>query len=356
MISNDRQTERAPFAVETPLRNCGRLQFLYPTLRQGLYQYFRGSPVRSVLMPDYVPQGVQDPFRKLGARITYYTANIDLSLDKSEFVSLVALSTPDVCVYVHHFGLYRADGVALVRSLLPEGAVLIEDFGHTLPCPGVALTGDICTYSFTKMVGVAEGSLMWFSRKSLLRQSPRSPESGDSRRLRSRLTMRLRTESFLARTYAGPRLRTAVNTLLHRLQNYYPLLMDRYAECFPRVGVHSIHALDRMNFDAVFARRKLLALRYLSGIARPFRLDLPDECFTAQALVGFPIRAPDQCAFHAHMRARGVEGFTLVDHWWFKDTVGENSLLRNHYLLPLNHYLTERDIDQVIGAVNAFRG
>ena len=74
------------------------------------------------------------------------------------------------------------------------------------------------------------------------------------------------------------------------------------------------------------------------------------------ALFGFPILVKDREAFHTHLARRGVRGLMCSDRWWFDTSRPPSELHRTHYLLPVNHHLSERDIRKVISAANAYIG
>jgi hypothetical protein len=82
MISNDRPRERGRFLRDAPARDVRALQYLYATFRQGLLEFLGRRPPGVVLMPDYVPEGVYDPFKRRGFEIVFYPMGPDLRLSR----------------------------------------------------------------------------------------------------------------------------------------------------------------------------------------------------------------------------------------------------------------------------------
>ena len=100
MISNARVFESKKFLREPKLNNFPDCDYFYPFSRQGLYVYLKGKTYKTVLLPSYVAEGVFDPFKELGYKITFYDVNENGYLSSSIFENSV-----DVFVYIHYFGL-----------------------------------------------------------------------------------------------------------------------------------------------------------------------------------------------------------------------------------------------------------
>jgi dTDP-4-amino-4,6-dideoxygalactose transaminase len=353
MISNDRPRERGRFLRDAPARDVRALQYLYATFRQGLLEFLGRRPPGVVLMPDYVPEGVYDPFKRRGFEIVFYPMGPDLRLSRDVLDRALAGRRADWIICIHTFGTYVEENVATVRAMASGGALMLEDFAHTLPDPGVPLTGDVAAYSFTKMLGVAEGALLWFARKDLLEASAYSPLDRAGARVRSLMERKFALDSFFADHPAPRVVEGAARRLLRRGMDYYPRLMEHYPSLRARVAERWIEVLNRVDLAGVTERRREIARIYLERLDPRLRLALPDECFLRQALYAFPVRVDDPPAFHAHLGARGIRGFALTDHWWFSEGRG-SELLRRHYLLPANHHLSDAKIARVARAANEY--
>lgn len=352
MITYERTRERAPYVRPLPLRNTGNLAFFFPAMRQGLYAYFKDRGKKRVLLPEFVPEGIYDPFLKLGFDIRFYGVTTDLEIDNKEIASAVAAFSPDVFVYIHFFGVYRQAMLDAAKQAVGGDAIFIEDFGHTLPAEGVALTGDLCCYSFTKTLGVAEGSLVWFNNKTLLAPCQYEPEDRTSRTLSKRLAASLALENFHSRWSLSGGLSSLVRLLFGEKAAYYPYLMEHYAACRARVSGRSLSIIDRVDFEAVTQRRRDIATLYCENLDSGILLNIPKQEMTRQSLFGFPVRVKDRQRLDVFLASRKIQGLILNDRWWFRRDKEPGDLFTRHYLLPMNHYLPDRKIEQVIDAVN----
>ena len=353
MISNDRAGERPPYLAPAPLRDASRWQYLYATFRQALLDYLTQRTPGTVLMPEYVPQGVHDPYLRAGWRIVFYPVDLTLALDAAQVSALVAAHRPEHFVLIHTFGVYLEENVRRARQMLPAGTALLEDFAHTLPQEDLPVAGDLAAYSFTKMLGVPEGALLWIRNRDGFPPCRYSADDSRSLELRARLSRRAALESLFARRRLPRVAESALRRLLRGRTEYYDFLQTNYPSIRARIGRRSRDLLERVDFARVAARRREIAGLYVGGLDRRLLLPVPAEALTRQALYAFPVQVDDRAAFHLRLRARGVRGTMLVDHWWFKEGPSRNELIERHYLLPINHYLRDDTIRRVIDAVNA---
>lgn len=365
MISFHRRRERPPFmhtAEDAPLRRLDGLGYFHATLRQGLYRFFMQASSRGkwrrALLPDYVPEGIYAPLRDAGLAIAFYPVGPDLSVDAAALKAAREAQGSDVLVYIHHFGLYREDNLRAVRAALVPGVLLIEDFALTLPNAGMDLAGDLALFSFTKMLGVAEGGLVWFRDRDLM--EPPAPAAhataaaGAAAILAARMGANLAFEDWIQRWRPSPGIQALARRALGKRIGYYPHLTRHYREIDAPVSATSRRILESLDFEAVLIRRREIARLYLAGLQPRFHLGAPEEAYLRQALVAFPIKVDDQDLFHAYLARHGVLGFRLTDRWWFREDAGPGELYHRHYLLPANHYLTDREIQAVIACVNGY--
>lgn len=383
MISFHRRRERVPFLAPEPLRDLAGIRSFHASLRQGLYRFLTQGSSRSrwrrALLPDYVPEGVYAPLKDAGLDIAFYPVGLDLSVDAAALKAARAAQDSDVLVYIHHFGLYREDNLAAVRAALVPGMLFIEDFAMTLPNAGMEMAGDLALFSFTKMLGVTDGGMVWFRDRDLL--DPASDEGdaevvagqggegagavpgakgiagvGDdpARILIERMESNLAFEDWIQRWRPRPALQTLVRRLLGKRIGYYAQLTRHYREIGAPVSEASRRLLETVDFEAVLARRREIARLYLAGLDARFQLGAPTEAYLKNALAAFPIKVDDQTRFHAFLAKQGILGFRLTDCWWFKEGEGRSELFRRHYLLPTTHYLEDREVLAVIACVNDY--
>jgi dTDP-4-amino-4,6-dideoxygalactose transaminase len=352
VITYERTRERPPYVRQLTLRNTQALAFFFPAMRQGLYAYFKDRGKKRVLLPEFVPEGIYDPFLRLGFDIRFYGVTKDLEIDNKEISAAVAAFSPDVFVYIHFFGVYRQGVLDAVKRAVGGDAIFVEDFGHTLPAEGDALTGDLCCYSFTKTLGVAEGSLVWFNNKTLLTPCVYEPENRTSRTLSKRLAASLALENYHSRWAVSGGLWSFVRLLRGKKAAYYPYLMEHYAGCRARVSGRSLSIIDRVDFEAVTRRRRDIAALYCEKLDPGVLMNIPKQEMTRQSLFGFPVRVKERQHLDVFLASRNIQGLILNDRWWFRKDKEPGDLFNQHYLLPMNHYLPDRKIEQVIDAVN----
>ncbi len=355
-LSNDRAAERPPFLSASPRRRLDRLQYLYATFRQALLDYLTQRPTGTVLMPDFVPQGVHDPYLRAGWRILFYSVDLTLALDGEALARAIAAERPDHVVAIHYFGVYREENLRVLRAVLPERTTLLEDFGHTLPQEDVPVTGQLAAWSFTKLLGVAEGGLLWFGDRSALVPCRYGPDTPPARELRGRLERRLALESFLARGGTPALAGSIARRLLRGRTDYYDFLQARYPEIRAPIGRRSRELLERVDFARVAERRRAIARLYVEALDRRLRLPVPESALLRQTLYAFPVQVDDRGAFLRHLRRSGVRGGALVDHWWFQTERPPHPLRDRHCLLPANHHLTDAEVRRIVAAANAFAG
>ena len=358
MISFHRPREGPPFLGTFPLRNLGGLPYFHSTLRQGLYGYFLRAGRQRALLPDFCPEGIYAPLRDAGLKIAFYGVGPDLSLDRGGLRRMVESFRPDVFLYIHHFGLRLEGNLRLVRESLNPGTLLVEDLAHTLPewgfgPPTAPDFGDLALYAFPKLLGVAEGGLLLFRRADPAATVPYGPESGPGRTLARRLEAHLAYENWVRRLRLSPRLQSLLRHFVGKRADYYGHLMRHYRDIASPVSAASLRVLERVDFQAIGARRRAVATQYWEGLDPRFRLGPPREAYLQAPLLAFPIKVDDQDRFHAHLAKAGVLGFRLTDRWWFPPEA-PGALYHGHYLLPMGHHLGDGEIRAVIARANLY--
>lgn len=355
MITHDRQIERVPSTAHMPAGPAAD-RFLYPTLRQALYRYFLHSPPARVLLPDYVPEGIHAPLRALGAAVGFYRVPPHLRLDEKEITDTVRALSPDLIVLIHHFGVYVPENVRLLRDVAGPKALVLEDFAHTVHDSRLTLSGDVCVFSHTKMLGVAEGGELLFTNPAARRAPTFSSDTAGDRTLKRLLARQLLLEHLLATRAHGRRSQGMLLRIMRPFTAYYPYLCRHFTSLHAPVSPRWREILARVDLDQVAHKRRMLAERYVNGLRDGLQLPVPPECLLRNALYGFPVRVDNPQTFHAHLVRRGVRGQVLRDRWWFDTERKPSELCRTHYLLPVNHHLSAGRIDEVTAAANSYVG
>jgi hypothetical protein len=294
-----------------------------------------------------------DPFRRLRCNVRFYPVSDSASVPAEQLSELARSYQPDVVVLIHYFGAYREETVTLFRELFGGKALIIEDFAHTLRDRSTPLNGDLCVFSFHKTLGVADGSLILFGDGAAERSCSYAPPTALDRTLASRLRHRLLVEHLCATVARNRLLRRMLVAATRRASDYYPLLCEHYPSMRAQASIRSVRTLEHLDFDRIAEARRSAARLYCDRVDPRLMLDMPREALLRQSLFAFPLRVPDQAAFHAHLARRGVLGMVLRDQWWFSESA-PSALYTHHFLLPLNHYLSEGEACRIIEAANAF--
>lgn len=354
MVTTDRRVESRPFLKRSPLRRLGPHNFTYPSLRQGLYRFFLDSPPSRVLLPDFVPEGVYSPFEKLGADIRFYSVNQDLGIRSDQLLALARDFRPEVAIVIHYFGVVIEGRTRTFRDIFPD-ALLVEDCAHTVDSPGLAHEGDLCLFSDTKMLGVAEGA-------HILVRTPGShtpsygPSTDQERHLRLLLERRLRREHLLSTVFRSRWAQGLYLRLNGSRADYYEFLCDHYTELTAPTSPRWLRAFERADLARIAEKRRRLARLYCDLLDPSLQLRVGRDALLRAALFGFPVLVPNRNAFHAHLVANGIRGLTCADRWWFDHAHPPSRLHQQHYLLPVNHHLTEREVRRVAGVVGRWKG
>ena len=343
MISNARVFESKKFLREPKLNNFPDCDYFYPFSRQGLYVYLKGKKYKTVLLPSYVAEGVFDPFKELGYKITFYDVNENGYLSSSIFENSV-----DVFVYIHYFGLYNESNLALIKEYQNCFSLFVEDFSHIVYHGSLRLNGDIGLFSFTKIFGVTEGSCIKFN---IL-------EAGNAEYVENRtISSKLRRILYWNKVLESYCKNIKINGCLAKclsvigLKDYYSLLMSSYRDNYPSMSPISFNVLSRLDMEMVVRIRKHYAMMYLDGLHPRLLLDIPRSYYEKEALFAFPIKVRNRDLFIKILKKSGIIVLTLTNRWWFNEQ-GDKSLYNSHVLLPINHNLKEKSVKKVIKRVN----
>lgn len=343
MISNARVFERKRFLSTFRPERFSCCDYFYPFARQGLYFYLKDKKYKTVLLPSYVAEGVFDPFKRLGYTIEFYDTDENGNIQSGAFAKQV-----DVFVYIHYFGLYNERNMSLILQNRKKFDLFIEDFSHVVYSEELNQVGDIALFSFTKIFGVTEGSCLRFA-------SPRNEEAiyferhAEAQRLRQSLYWGKMLESYCGNFKLRGWLTRALRWV--GVKDYYSLLMKSYVDNHPRMSAAAFYTLSRLDMERVRKIRKQYSAIYLTGLHPDLLFKVPKVYYERQALFAFPIKVNKRDLFIKQLKEEGVLALTLTNRWWFNEQ-GDKSMYYSHLLLPINHYLSEREIRTVIDKVN----
>ncbi len=114
------------------------------------------EPSDAVLAPAYLCREVLRPL--IGkTRVIFYDIRPDLTLDPEELKKIVAKNRIKMLVIINYFGFLEPRREEIRRLCTEKGIILIEDCAHSLLTEGSGEMGDICIYSFRKLIPVPDG-------------------------------------------------------------------------------------------------------------------------------------------------------------------------------------------------------
>lgn len=347
MITTARQLDCHRFYDKNVNNEFRRCSFFYPFLRQGLFTFFKNKAYRTVLLPSYVAEGIIDPFKKLDYTIRFYDVDEKGAIDKHIFDEAA-----DVFVYIHYFGIYHKTNIQTIQANIKPQTLFVEDFAHTVYSENLILTGDICTFSFTKMIGITEGSCILFNKIN----NTESCVFKDNRRITNRLRLILYLKLVIATYFKNRKLSALLNKVLGvcGFSDYYSLLMKTYTSNYPSLPVKLKRKLKHTDFGKITGIRQKYAKMYYEKLNPGLLYDFSQEAYLQQALFAFPVKVTNRSFFIEQLNKMSVLPLTLTSNWWFNDE-GNKYFYDTHLLLPVNQNLSEQEILKVIECVNSIR-
>lgn len=160
---------------------------LYATAKTGLMAVLEtwrtgGSPV--AMLPEYLPPGVLQAFRRTDFEVRPYPVEADLTLPVDRVLAEIDDVEPDVVLLAHYFGFADPAYQAVVDGAKAVGARVVEDcarglFGRDMDGHLLGSTGDAAIYSPHKTLPVPNGGIVVAPGTALPTPTRTVPESRD---------------------------------------------------------------------------------------------------------------------------------------------------------------------------------
>ncbi len=326
--------------------------------REALYaltQHLKPQDRGTVLLPAWVPEGVQLPFRLAQWDIHYYNLDHHADPDWAEVASLIGNQHFDLVVLIHYFGQAR-DAKRMLR-LLPAGSSLVEDWAHSYPHPHWVPppSGHWALFSPTKIIGTTDGA--WLLGPALITPPRRANKQH---------------YAYLFWQFLYLSGSTAQQFNLPGRQWWERLSGGAYARAYQYLlaGTNAPKAMSKIGkwlslhtpHHKVIEQRKAQVEYYSQHLTQTqvrFLIKEPDQW---QPLIGFPLWVEDTRRFSAYLQAHGIRGQAFTDRWWFISEAdagqyqSSKDLMEHHFLLPLHCRYTEKDLAYIVGTVNEYTG
>jgi hypothetical protein len=344
MIITNNRTEESNHLLKESNGCTSTCSNFYPFLRQGLFLFLKNSKFKSVALPYYAPEGLYDPFLSNGYKIYFY------DIDENGFIdNKIFLQTVDIFVYIHYFGIYNFENIKNILKNKKSYKIFIEDFAHTVYSNSLTLSGDLCTFSFTKVIGVNEGSCIFFNKIDKI-TTYYTENTIESFFIKIDLIVELYSNSYLNNKFS---ILAKISRKLKYILgiSYYILLMKSYRITQPELGNYSKKIIHKIDFNKISKIRIKYAKLYFDNIDEELLFKIPREFYCHQALFAFPIKIEKRDEIMRLLDLNDIKAFYLSNNWSFGNMKNKD-FCNKHLLLPINHNLHEHDIMKVIKCIN----
>jgi perosamine synthetase len=269
------------------------------------------KPDDVVLLPDYLCQEVLKPFMAR-CRVEFYGVSPELTIEPKQIGIKIAETRPRLVILINYFGFlqpYRRE----IRRICQEHRVLVlEDCAHSLLTEGSGETGDLCVYSFRKLLPVPDGGALKMgamTKAEVLRFYPRLCSNALSLLIMLKLWLKVRNEKF---SRAG--LTSRANTVVPKLR-----VETKFKRIVP-ISSFALRGLATSPWQEIVRKRRedyqfWHQWGLQTGAYVPVLPNLPDGVCP----LCFPVRIAERDAIRARMADHGV---FLKTHWRLPTTIG----------------------------------
>lgn len=348
MLLHKPKIEQGRFLVPSKQSNEQVVGYESLMTRQSLRALFQNIPYNTIILPRFVPAGVYQPLVESGKKILYYDVPNNLRISEEQILSLGAKPTEAAFYYIHQFGLYIPENIALLRKLQQQGYFVIDDRSLTLPTSGYEEFADATAYSFYKLVGIPCGAQVRL-------QAPSAFCYDKADRLQRRLQKKmLYNFYFYANPFVSvlPALHFRIyNRLFSRYVGYNHLATSPQNNKIVQMPPTLAKKLYSVDFEKVTKRRKEIAAIYLDELPRSLQLPLAPEAYLHQSFMGFPLLLSQPGAVVKQLIRKGIYTFRFTQIWWWDSTCPPCDLYNRNILLPAHHHLSNNDVRYIIQSV-----
>lgn len=308
----------------------------------------------TILLPAFLPEGVEQPFREAGWSILYYDLQVKTTApDWSQLEALAQQHQPQAALLIHYFGVPQ--DVERFQSILPT-ATIIEDWAHSYPTPILLDTFSAenwWLFSPNKLAGVLDGA--WLAGPEPVPVSARSNPGPRRAYLFWRLVYLLAASIYYRLPLRWRFLRRVAEAAYVR--SYFQLLqLTSRPRAISRIGSWLLrHFPHQQMIEQRMAQAELYHHGLTFDLSTRLIHHLPDH-----PLIGYPIWVKDRAAFLQYLAHYGIKGTAFTDRWWFLDEEqtahfpGAKALFEHHCLLPINDRLSPTDIERIIQVVQGY--
>lgn len=324
--------------------------FFTDSVRGGLTELialiWKGEPGK-VLLPVFLAEGVIKPFWNNKVPVIFYKLNEDLSPDVNDIQKKLE-ENPGIksLVAIHYFGF--AHDFSPTKELCDKYFILMfEDCVHALfskdPSGNyMGLTGDICFFSFPKILPTPDGAVFFINKPDL---TYLASTIEIQKKLSGFVMVRIHLIYLLIKSLETSLSYSAsfrvLNFLTKGINVIYYLFLSKSTKP-RRISAHTLRILKSLDYDQLIASRKLHIKEIYDSLApfskHIFSRDLNEN----EVLTGVPVIMKGHPAFTRKLIKKDIECLSYTRSWFFLPKGGETEFrieldfMRNHFLLPIH--------------------
>ena len=316
---------------------------LYPLARQALYRFLESQSIREVYLPKHCAMGVYLPYEAAGFKINTYAYDEDFNIEVGE------LKPNTIFHYIHPMGLFIKKNILRLKDFQSNDILVIDDRALTLPVKPYSEEFSAEVYCMYKCVHVGFGGYV----KSNIEVKHETTNALDSEFLHL-LNRYFKISSSSIIKYC--------NTFF--LKVFYKLLLsdnkrdievnENWREHISVLNSNEFEYLKQIDVKKINDIRMKHAENIFENIDERFLLTKDKSAYCSQCLIGFPVFVEDPMLFKSHLMKKGVLGFTFTREWDPMGISKQQWYFDKHFILPLNHNLSSKEIEKVIDATNSF--
>lgn len=316
---------------------------VYPLAREALFVWLKDRPERKVYLPTFCPEGVFMPYKAAGYETATYEYDPDFRIRPIE---------PDrnsIFHYIHPFGLYISENIDYLEKVTKQGILSVDDRALTLFDKPYRTDFSAELYSVRKFADIPFGGLLK-SSLSVENPDPKKPNRGlirEMRRVNARSggNIARKAGSFGYKAYYKFFVRE--KSLAGRIssvnyENSAPVT-EKYTEKAARPDYKKIAELRRNNTELI-----------LNELHPDSILPCGKQAYTAQSILGVPLKVSEPDDFRRFLMKNGFLGFTLQNGWNPFRLDNPHPYANRHYCLPNHHRHRKEDMERLIETVNKY--
>lgn len=317
--------------------------------RNAINYLIESLSIKAIILPSFICPMVVDIFQHHQVKIFYYEGlNEELQIPVNNILTdLCNIKSQEKLFFLWHDYLNIIGDIPndLYDYLSENGIVSIVDATHSLPVK--SYQSEIVIYGFRKLLNEPFGALVKLSVETA------SATTLPPFKLWL-IFLAYRVKSALLFTFKFFN-NSMLDKFLKRLSNIdRPLNFDSNSvflyESFQRPAIKNKHR--RLDYQKICSKRKRNFLRYVEKI--PASLDF--EKFDISCPYGFPLLVNDSRLIRKKIWNKGIHSFVLWKplHMDIPEEKRKCSkyLSNSVVVLPVNHDLSIKDIDKIIGVIN----